>query len=801
MGRFALLGCLLSITIVAGALFTLNGYATGGAAAAPEPIEPSRTEEDWIVGQTILAVGQLARLGGGHSVDLSDISTDPSDSARFLVRVGTTPATVLVNTYVWDPGVYEPLARTLGVSASETPSQPADEVISALVNLTAEMLRSQNRQISVALAREPRNPTLHEAAALLLTALALREASGIFSDTRLVLSRASAHLTVAHVLRGPVAVPSLAGQLAETGLQLLAGRPAAAVRRLDVLTRAPLSAAAQSWSRALRQRATLDWRQQADDKLSLIEQLEYVRSISRMVSTNRAVVYVKGRAAEAGPDSGWRILESGVSVETAHALVKPTLAQTYTEMLLVLAAANRPAVESLDRTGDDVRVIDDSMWAAFYQRHLAHLALRGSNFYRYQYMSEEAANEFDAATDSLLRALPVWPIVRFLRTTTAEEYKAASPGVLRIVKEDPETVPYLLRHDIATHLPAGAQRADWPSPDTWFKDLLPRGTAFQPERLDRIGRIGTKTREYVETWRQLSPWDAHVADFWARVRCENGCTSDESRQTHALIEEYHLPTMRKRALASADPVQGLRRLCDASADECWVLSDWLLTRDRFAEAAGAHEAYVRGGLDRVGVANSVEWLTRYYQRSGRADDALRIAEEAASTGSRRGLSALAGVHDRMGNHARALEVYREVYQHYDQGQDLLASYLRHAEATGQTPLDVEYSTLLNRYFGGALRNQDTKPSATAPSRGLLVTGTSEWVARAGVRVGDIVIALDGINVTTLDQSRVLYDRSFNAPLRYTVWRDTAYVTIEAAFRDHYSAPLLTVFDSSLQNQP
>jgi S1-C subfamily serine protease len=66
-----------------------------------------------------------------------------------------------------------------------------------------------------------------------------------------------------------------------------------------------------------------------------------------------------------------------------------------------------------------------------------------------------------------------------------------------------------------------------------------------------------------------------------------------------------------------------------------------------------------------------------------------------------------------------------------------------------------------------------------------VTRTSWWNEKAGFRAGDIVTAIDGIEVSTVNQSRVLYDLSFDAPLRYTVWRLDGYITVEGPFRQHY----------------
>jgi tetratricopeptide (TPR) repeat protein len=222
-----------------------------------------------------------------------------------------------------------------------------------------------------------------------------------------------------------------------------------------------------------------------------------------------------------------------------------------------------------------------------------------------------------------------------------------------------------------------------------------------------------------------------------------------------------------------------------SAPDCATLADWLRSRERFPEAAAAYEEFFRRGLDRVSVSNTVEWTVRYYQRAGRLRDAKRLAEMAAEVGSARGIRALAGVYDREGQHQQAAALYRQILGRYDEGEDLLAYFIRRADATGRAPDDPEHAVLLERYFGGELDRVATPSLSGAPTHGLFVNSTTWWNEKAGFRRGDIVVAMDGVRVWTMAQSDVLYERSFDAPLRYTVWRDDHYLDIEAPFRRFY----------------
>ena len=816
-----LLVLLLCLVSTAGTYLAAVGAPGSGAGQAGEwPTLPYQNEDEWIVSQTARAVIDLARLvESGTPAPIGDIALtdvtrdpDPANPGRFALQIGPRPATVRVNTYVWDPDVYLPLARTAGVVERESAPADTDGVVAALVNLTAATLEAQNHKISAALAADLRNPSHHEAAAFLLTALALREASGDFYDPRLVLSRASAHLAVARALRSATAQPSLAGRLADITLLVVSGRMGPAIRRMDMLAAGSPPEPAQTWMRALRCRATLDWRVAPGDGASLVERLEYVRALTRMTTASAVLDYLAARKPVEAADWAWRGLEYRMTIESGHAFVKTTFAQTFVEAVAILnphvpidshatlitALGVAPAVSSVDRSAVSnrrVRVIDAGLWAEFYQRHLAHIAARGTHFYRDLYASKEAADGFEIAIDRAVGDVRVWPIVRQLRTRTPGEYAAAMPRVTRLLRERPDAVASVAWHAAVQWVPKDATRIPAPRPSGWFRTVFPSGTTFDADRLQARGRNLTDVRTQIDALHQLSPWDPGLTGRWSEVQCALGCTPEQERGHYAAIEDYHLPTMRKFAYASADPAASLRRLCDVSGDDCYQLPEWLLSRDRLVEAADAYQTYARVARDLVGVSNRMEWLVRYYQRAGRTADARRIAELAGESGSARGLKTLAGFHERAGDPVRALALYRDIrdrYEHHDTA--LLAFYMRRLDATGRKPEDPEYTRLLNRYFGGELLAPDPQDAAP-PVQGLRVTRTNLLNEKAGVRAGDIVTAVDDVQVWTTEQYQVVYERSFDKPMRLIVWRTGRYVTIEAPFRQYHSGVDLEPFRS------
>jgi len=800
--RLVLLVAIFAVLAVA----LTAAYLQRDVPAAPTwPLLPYQSEDEFIVSQTAIAAIDLAQFAKtsvpepmGRLV-VSAMRTDPVQPVvRF--RVGSRDVTVNLSTDVWDPGAYAEIARSAGAEPAPRELKSDDGVAAALLDFKVESFRVQNDTLSIALHNDYRNPENHEAAALLLAAFAFREASRNFYDPRLVLCRATAHLAVARAMRGAVSEASPSGQLADLVLQVVAGRTGPAIAQLDAFEKRNPAPALQAWARALRRRATLDWREPPDEDSSLLERLQHVRALSRMLGASHSLDYLENTTPEAVPDWGWITTETPATVERGNALLDATISQTITEAMQVLGIARgdslakvdsllsrEPAVSSLDRGGaGGIRVIDDGMWSAFYQRELAHVAEEGYVFYRRMIGNPEAAARFEKDVDWLLGRQPLWPFVQRLR---AADYGAAMTNVLPLLEERPQTVPYLAWLS-AVAVPSGVARVPAPHPSLWFKTIFPTGTAFESRRMNVQKIVPSDFIAHADAIHELSPWEPPIAINWSIVRCHKngGCTPQQERENLSAIADYSLTAMRKLAESAPDPQAGLKRVCELSGSDCSKLGDWLLRHDRFSEAAVAYQEFFDRDLDRVEASGGVEWLVRYYQKAGRTRDALRVAETAALVGSFGGMKVLAGYLERQGNVNDAERVYRGMSDRYDDGTRLLAFLLRRADATGVLPKAADYRSLLERYFGGELEHVKTAGMTGPPAKGLFVRQTNEWDDKFGIRKGDIIVAVDGVRVWTRQQEAILYARSFDARLRYTLWRGNSYIDVEGQFRQYLQGP-------------
>jgi hypothetical protein len=785
------------------------------------PLLPYQSEDEFIVSQTAIAaidMAQFAKTSVPEPMSRLVVSAMRTDPAQRVVRfrVGSRDVTVNLSSHVWDPGAYVDLARFEGAETAPRDLKSDDGVAAALLDFKVESFRVQNDTISIALHDDYRNPENHEAAALLLAAFAFREASRNFYDPRLVLCRATAHLAVARAMRGAVSEASPSGQLADIVLQVVAGRTGPPVAQLDAFEKRNPAPALQAWARALRRRATLDWREPPGEDSSLLERLQHVRALSRMLGVSHSLDYLEKNTPEAVPDWGWITTDTPAAVESGNALLDVTISRTISEAMQVLGIAHddtlakvdallsrEPAVSSLDRADvGGIRVIDDGMWSAFYERELAHIAEEGYAFYGRMIGHPEAAVRFEKEIDWLLGRQPLWPFVQRLRVEAdasevrpatraqvAADYAAAMTSVLPLLKERPQTVPYLAWSSAAT-VPSGVQPMAVPHPSLWFKTIFPTGTAFESRRMNAQKVVPGDFIAHADAIHELSPWEPPITINWSIARCHKngGCTPQQERENFSAIADYNLTAMRKFAESAPDPQAGLKRVCELSGSDCSKLGDWLLRHDRFSEAAVAYQEFFDRDLDRVEASGGVEWLVRYYQKAGRTRDAVRVAETSALVGSFGGMKVLAGFLERQGNVNDAERVYRGMSERYDDGTHLLAFLLRRADATGVPPRAADYRGLLERYFGGELEHVKAAGMTGPPAKGLFVRQTNEWDDKFGIRKGDIIVAVDGVRVWTRQQAAILYARSFDARLRYTLWRGNAYIDVEGPFRQYLQGP-------------
>ena len=277
--RLLLFLSLSAVTVLLVLAMFLSG--TAPVRAQIWPSLPYQSEDQWIVGQTARAVIDLAQFARTATpspiaqLTVTKMAVDPAQPARLTFRVGSRDVAIDLTTYVWDPDAYVALARAEGAQAAGAEAPADDALAAALLDFKVETFQVQNDAVSIALHKEYRNPANHEAAALVLAAFALREISGNFLRSHVSCSAERPPISLS---RAPCAVRShnFAGR--SIGRHHRSGRRWPH-RSGDASTRGctsvhGISAATEAWTRALRYRATLDWRVRPSDEAPPLERLE-----------------------------------------------------------------------------------------------------------------------------------------------------------------------------------------------------------------------------------------------------------------------------------------------------------------------------------------------------------------------------------------------------------------------------------------------------------------------------------------------------------------------------------------------
>jgi hypothetical protein len=625
--------------------------------------------------------------------------------------------------------------------------------------------------VSRALERDLRSPAAHEAAALLVGALALRESAGWLHDVRPSLSRMAAHLAVARALRRPASDGTLDGALARIILTALVGRQRDAKDMVDRVEPKATSDADRAWVRALRLRITGDWRPRPPAGSPLLVQLEYARALRERVGMDAFLDYEDGVGSDEVVDWARIAFFNGLSIEAGHRFTPQQIAAEWRETAFVWIAMNgpqrppepaelvrgldaRPEASPVHRSGAwvKVRVLDWGMWAAHQQRHLAHAFIARAHFAR-QLADDELYDEVRDQVAEQYMVLRLFPIVLRWMAEDSEDYELAMAGARSLVRESPEDVPQRAWTMLLDTPRYRSRATPFPLDQSWFTPAVPAGTAFELSvRSLRSGAGAPRppTREQAAQWARERPYDhwTQWANQWygvdgkpslANVGAAFGPLVEYDASAITTLLDHLNMTIDRAILLS-------RSLCSFVQGQCDRLAGFLLLADRQAEAAKVYDEWADRSRDRVGVSNSVTWLFRYHLSHGGAARAEALARMAEDVGSRRGMELLAEWHERRGEYAETEKLLNEVVERYDNSEPLGGFLMRRALATKDDALQTKAAEMLRDAFPeGPQRVVPHALPATATD-GVRFASFGPQPQALGFEQNDIIVGVDGWRV-------------------------------------------------------
>lgn len=312
--------------------------------------------------------------------------------------------------------------------------------------------------------------------------------------------------------------------------------------------------------------------------------------------------------------------------------------------------------------------------------------------------------------------------------------------------------------------------------------LIPAETAFDTQRFDLPEFLGRSAAE-LDRMRWIAPFEPRLR----RPALASGSAGQPPTREVPHPENagpaHEMGTLTQSLATQKDPDERRKtaqRMCDLSADKCLVLGSVLAQQGREAEAAAAYERAVERAQDRVGVANQVGWLVDYYFRRGDKAKAERVARMAAEVYSERGLMIMADLMERMGRYPEAADYYQKIKERYEHDTLLKRFYVRYRHDVGGPLFAAEADAATKEVFPVGLQRVKPTDFSLAPTDGVSVAASPEVQQRTGLAQGDVIVAIDGYRVRTVEQYGAI--RTFRAtgkrPL--LVWHQGAYVEVPDA---------------------
>lgn len=806
-----------------------SGFRVGGP---PSPLESRwRTEEEWLVDSIVRDLAEMARFAAESRASAGEVDVTVAPSAvpgAGPVKVGVTlgptrrlERELALTRFVWSPEEYRDLARSLleamgGSTSVDATIAKVEPVLATLTDLRAAVIERVNQRVSAGLARSFCDSALHEAAALLLGAFALREAAAEFADNRGALCRMTAHLAFAAALRQDSS-PSIDGRVAMAVLLVLAGRGADAARALDDLDReSGGEPGLGAWRRALRLRLSDDTRTRPAHA-TLLERRELYGALLRTADSRAAADYAMELGQQELTD-GWRLAaEVGFSVESGNVLLDDALDLELTEIREVwalargtpledpglVAALNDPATRCV--TPEGPRAIGWGTWAATFQRHLVSCLSHQISHLRSMLGIHEKADRCLRDAERRFSRLKLYPFVETRGSTDARRRPARLDDLITLVIEQPELVSAAAWYGYSPLSRDEVVRRGLPDRMAWFVPMIPRGTTFDI-KWRRYIELVPRDVNRLEALRATSPQDFYSVDALVKERFGDKGGVDEVEALFGERAQYDTRVLgRLTTVAEGEPAalgRVLQRRCAALAGDCFALGDHL---DETGDLPGAAEAYQRGfdhGFDRVSASYVSGWLVKHYLDTGQQERARAVAEAAAATGSGPGLRTLAQFFERTGEFDRSEEILKGVLERYggqpqypaereessDGAQDedaLIGFYYRMAYQEKQAGYEKRFLELVDDDFPNGLEPADLRSFSGFPTDGVAVLKTWPYAERAGFKSGDVIVALDGYRVRNRRQYVLVRGFSDAPEMSLVVFRHPGYVEVKARSADRY----------------
>ncbi len=747
--------------------------------------------------------------------------TRDAPSFDITIQVGKAPAIqtkVAITGPIWSAAVYADLTRAVAASLQfPSPSTAAGDDLSVLDDLTdgsAETIARDDVVVSGNLEKDFANPALHEQAAALLGAFALRENAGAFYDIRLPLSRMTAHLAMAQFLAGEHP-PGAVGQVADCMILTLMNDEVAALTQIEKLDAASGSVA--TWARTLRAYNTLDFRPlDASTNVPGIEQVAWFAAYSG--ANSRSVAWRKiGEGVAKKPDFCRIGASLGYSVEMGNGMLQIWLPLEMKEIEDVFQQLNGGALKQSDLVdslnsdpdrcfiqhakGAHVRVIGWGLWALQLQHHLCLAITTDVNSLYHKLGLGEDGWAFAQKCEESFGGLRFYPFVRRISCTNEAGYRKSIDQGWAFQQEFPHLTPMYCMDYLAGTVSFAQPYRPLPNPhcNEWTSHNPLPGTAYDARnRLDFPSFTGGGGQsERVLKAHEIAPYDIALCRFIGRSY-GNNWTYEKADAVYGKLLPYSAVAAAAIANSQAgDPAQYEQTMETAAKwDPSYYgsLANYQLNHGQTNEAMKTYENEERSNPDAIEMAAVAVARVKYYLAKGQKRKAKEVADFGAAVYSFNGLESMGVYMEETGDLAQAFDWFAKTEERYQNADALLSFCCRHAASSGDAELDKKIHDRLQVWY------KQRKPAKLSdfsgpPKRGVALNDPGSLLENYSLKQGDVIVAARGVRVENITQLTFARDMDPAPSLTIIYWQGDSYREKTIPLNDEHR------FGATLQNYP
>ncbi len=190
------------------------------------------------------------------------------------------------------------------------------------------------------------------------------------------------------------------------------------------------------------------------------------------------------------------------------------------------------------------------------------------------------------------------------------------------------------------------------------------------------------------------------------------------------------------------------------------------------KAAAAFQKGVDLSSSEVLIGNESAWYVNYLEDHGQSDRALVIAARGAEAYSSTGLQTMARLKERRGQLKEAQEYFEKIEERYRDSSGLAAFYNR--QRASDPAFAKKAAAAQQRTFPGGMKKVSIADFHERPAGGVVSTSYTSSMAVAGLKQGDVLVALNGYGITTGAQYYHVRDLGLRNDLQIIAWDGKSY---------------------------